>query len=158
MGLELSWFWFWVVLAVVLIVGEIFTMGLFLLPFGMGAAVTSVAAWFHVPLVGQWLLFLLVSVPALLFLKRFADRVTRNRDPIRVASDRAVGRTGIVVERLRPHGGGGRVRVGMEEWRAEPDASGEIAEGATVEVLRVEGTHLVVRARSDAPERTEGDQ
>ena len=74
---ELSWFWFWVILAVILFVGEIFTAGFFLLPFSLGAVAAALAAWFGLSLVWQWGIFLLVSVPALLLLKRFADRVTR---------------------------------------------------------------------------------
>jgi membrane protein implicated in regulation of membrane protease activity len=145
MGLELSWFWFWVILAVILIVGEIFTSGFFLLPFGVGAAVAAAAAWLGLGTAGQWVVFLVVSIPFLLLLKRFADRVTKDRDPLRVASDRAVGKTGIVLEVVQPHGGGGRVRVGLEEWRAQPEAPVKIAKGSVVEVIRVEGTHLIVR-------------
>lgn len=158
MGLDLSWFWFWVILAVFLIVGEIFTMGFFLLPFGIGAAVTALATWLGLPPVGQWILFLVTSVPALLLIKRFAERVTRDREPLRVASDRAVGKTGLVLETVKPHGGGGRVRVGMEEWRAEPESTDPIPKGVTVEVLRVEGTHLVVRPAPAAPATSQGDQ
>lgn len=158
MHLELSWFWFWVILAVFLVVGEIFTMGFFLIPFGIGAAVTALATWFGLGPVGQWVLFLVTSITALLLIKRFAERVTRHREPLRVASDRAVGKTGIVLERLQPHGGGGRVRVGMEEWRAEPDSDEAVPKGVTVEVLRVEGTHLVVRPASVPPETSQGDQ
>jgi hypothetical protein len=38
MGFELSWTWFWVILSALLVVGEIFTAGFFILPFGIGAA------------------------------------------------------------------------------------------------------------------------
>ena len=41
MGWELSWFWFWVILAVILFVGEIFTAGFFLLPFSLGAVAAA---------------------------------------------------------------------------------------------------------------------
>ena len=158
MGLELSWFWFWVILAALLIVGEIFTMGFFLLPFGVGAALTAVAAWFGLGSVGQWIVFLGTSVPSLLLIKRFADRMTRDREPFRVASDRALGKTGIVLERVLPHGGGGRVRVGMEEWRAQPETGEEIPEDALIEVVRVDGTHLVVRPQGSSPGETQGGQ
>ena len=147
MGLELSWFWFWVILSAILIVGEILTTGFFLLPFGIGAAAAAATTWFGLGPVGQWIVFLAVSVPSLLLLKRFADHMTRSRDPLRVASDRAVGKTGIVLEAVRPHGGGGRVKVGLEDWRAEPEDPVDIPEGSVIEVLRVEGTHLVVRSR-----------
>lgn len=156
MGFELSWFWFWVILAAFLIVGEIFTTGFFLLPFGVGAAATALAAWFGLGPVGQWIVFLAVSIPLLLLLKRFADRVTKTREPLQVASDRAVGKTGVVLETVLPHGAGGRVRVGLEEWRAEPDTQSEIPEGTVIEVLRVDGTHLVVRPESAG--KAEGGQ
>ncbi len=158
LGLELSWFWFWIILTVLLIVGEIFTMGFFLLPFGVGAAVAAVTAWFGLGPIGQWIVFLGTSIPSLLLIKRFAERMTRDREPLRFASDRAVGKTGIVLERIAPHGGGGRVRVGMEEWRAQPETGSEIPVETLIEVIRVEGTHLVVRPQEPAADETQGGQ
>ena len=93
MGFELSWFWFWVILAAFLIIGEIFTSGFFLLPFGVGAAVSVLAAWFGLGPIGQWIVFLAVSIPSLFLLKRFAKRVTQKGESIQVASDRAIGKT-----------------------------------------------------------------
>jgi membrane protein implicated in regulation of membrane protease activity len=40
-----QWFWVWTVLAAALIVGEIFTAGFFLLPFGLGAVVAAALNW-----------------------------------------------------------------------------------------------------------------
>jgi membrane protein implicated in regulation of membrane protease activity len=141
------WFWFWVALTAILIVGEIFTAGFFLLPFGIGAAASAVGAYFGLGPIGQWLVFLVISVPLLLLIRRFADRVTEGAEPLGVAADRALGKTGLVVEAIQPHGITGRVRVRGEEWRAESDGETSIPEGAEVEVLRVDGTHLVVRTR-----------
>jgi membrane protein implicated in regulation of membrane protease activity len=152
----LTWFWFWVILTVILLIGEIFTVGFFLLPFGVGAAVTAAAAWFGLGVVGQWIVFLVVSIPLLLLLKRFAERVTRHREMLNVASDRAVGQTGVVLESVKPYGGGGKVRVGSEEWRAEPEPPEEISKGSLVDVLRVDGTHLVVRPKAASPSPSEG--
>ena len=56
----------------------------------------------------------------------------------------------LVLEAIQPHRTG-RVRVGQEEWRAEGEGSSRIPEGAEVEVLRVDGTHLVVRPRNAPP-------
>ena len=39
----------------------------------------------------------------------------------------------------------GRVRIGKEEWRADSDTDEVIPQGKTVDVTRVDGTHLVVR-------------
>lgn len=146
MGFELSWTWFWIILAAILVVGEIFTAGFFMLPFGIGAGVAALAAGFGAGAAVQWTVFVIVSVIALLLVKRFADRVTAGAGP-GVASDRVIGKVGLVLEEVHPHGFTGRVRLGTEEWRAESDGEEHIPTGATVEVLRIEGTHLVVRPR-----------
>ena len=159
MGFALTWFWFWVILAAFLIVGEIFTMGFFLLPFGVGAAAAALSSWLGVNVVGQWIIFLLVSIPALLLIKRFAERATRHREPLQVASDRTLGKTGIVLEAIHPHGGMGRVRVGLEEWRAQPETPAEIPEGTVVDVVQVDGNHLIVRPQGASQDgEAEGGQ
>ena len=146
MAWELPWEWFWVILSAFLIVGEIFTAGFFILPFSIGAAVAAGIAWFGGGVVWQWAVFLIVSVALLLPLKRFADRVTPE-SPIGVASDRVIGKIGVVIEEVQPHGVTGRVRLGSEEWRAAADGEEPIAADTPVEVLRIDGAHVVVRPR-----------
>ncbi len=147
MSWELPWVWFWIILSAFLIVSEIFTAGFFILPFGIGAAVAAALAWFDVGLVWQWATFIVVSVALLLPLKRFADRLSEGAEDIGVASDRVIGKIGTVLEEVKPHGITGRVKLGSEEWRAASDSEEPIAEGTAVEVLRIDGTHLVVRPR-----------
>ncbi len=146
MAWELPWEWFWVILSALLIVGEIFTAGFFILPFSIGAAFAAAVAWFGGGLVWQWAVFLFVSVGLLLPLKRFADRITPE-SAIAVAADRMIGKVGVVIEAVKPHGVTGRVRLGSEEWRAAADGEELIPADTEVEVLRVDGTHVVVRPR-----------
>ena len=147
MGFELPLTWFWAILAAVLIVGEIFTAGFFLLPFGIGAIVAALVAGFGGGLAFQLVAFLIVSIPLLLALKRFADRVTEGAD-LKVAADRVIGKVGTVIDAVQPHGITGRVRLGTEEWRAESEGEEAIPAGTMVEVLKIDGTHLVVRRRA----------
>lgn len=149
MAWELPWQWFWVILSAFLIVGEIYTAGFFILPFSIGAATAAAVAWFGGGLVWQWAVFLVVSVGLLLPLKRFADRVTPE-SPIAVAADRMIGKIGVVIEVVRPHGFTGLVRLGSEEWRAAADGEELIPVDTRIEVLRVDGTHVVVRPRGAA--------
>ena len=65
-----------------------------------------------------------------------------------VGADRMIGGTGLVIETIRPYKTGGMVRIGGEEWRAESEDNTEVPEGVEVDVLRVEGTYLVIRPRS----------
>lgn len=145
-GFELTWTWFWIILAAILVVGEIFTAGFFMLPFGIGAAMAALAAGFGLGAGVQWTVFVVVSVAALLMVKRFADRVTEGAGQ-GIASDRVIGKVGMVLEEVQAHGFTGRVRLGSEEWRAASEGEESIAVGTAVEVLSIDGTHLVVRPR-----------
>jgi membrane protein implicated in regulation of membrane protease activity len=153
MGWELPWQWFWVILSAFLIVGEIFTAGFFILPFGIGAAAAAAVAWFGGGLAWQWGVFLVASVALLLPLKRFADSVSP-KNGIGVAADRVIGKVGTVLEPVQPHGVTGRVRIGSEEWRATAEGEEPILEGTQVEVLTIDGTHVVVRPRGAARKAT----
>jgi membrane protein implicated in regulation of membrane protease activity len=58
-----QYFWvFWVILGVVLIVAEIFTLGFVLFWFGLGAFAAAIAAMLGVGLPGQFGIFALVSI------------------------------------------------------------------------------------------------
>ena len=95
MNWELPWVWFWVILSAFSIVGEVFTAGFFILPFGIGAAAAAALAWFDIGLVWQWVTFIVVSVALLLPLKRFADHLSEGAEEIGVASDRVIGKIGL---------------------------------------------------------------
>jgi len=73
------WFWIWLLLAAMLLIGEIFTAGFFMLPFGIGAAVAALLAFLGVALVWQWLAFIGVSAACFIFLKNFANRITADQ-------------------------------------------------------------------------------
>lgn len=149
-----AWFWIWLGLAAILIVGEIFTAGFFMLPFGLGAAVAAGLAFVDAPLIWQWVVFLAVSAILLLSLRRFADRVT-HEPPEKVGVDRLIGKQGVVIETVEPGDGSGRVRIEREEWRADASGHGVIPEGARVTVERVSGTHLVVSPADEPQEAKE---
>lgn len=139
------WFWVWLALAVILSIAEIFTGGFFLLPFGVGAAVAALLEYLNVDIVWQWVAFLGISFVMLVLLRRLSDRIT-HEPPQRMGADRLIGKEGVVIERLVPHSPRGQVRVEREEWRAETPDDSEIAEGARVNVVAVDGTHLVVES------------
>jgi membrane protein implicated in regulation of membrane protease activity len=147
------WFWFWVGLAAFLFVGEMFTAGFFMLPFGIGAASAAVVYALGMAPVWQWLAFLAVSAVAFVLLRGFADRMT-HEPPSKMGVDRLIGKTGVVIEELAPDSPLGRIRIEREEWRADADTDEAIPEGTRVKVDGVEGTHLMVSVVP--PARTEG--
>lgn len=139
------WFWVWLSLGVILSIAEIFTSGFFLLPFGVGAFVAAALEWFVPGSIGwQWAAFIGVSSLLLIMLRRYVGLLT-HEPPQKVAGDRLIGKCGVVIEALEEHGHRGRVRVEREEWRADAPDFEPMPEGARIEVVAVEGTHLVVK-------------
>lgn len=144
-----AWFWVWVVFAVVLSAAEIFTAGFFLLPIGIGAGVAAVVNYFGFSTGIQWFAFLASSVVLFYLMHGLADRLT-HEPPQKMGADRLIGKRGLVIESLVPHSPLGIVRVEREEWRAETVDDTPVAEGNRVEVLGIEGSHLIVAAVDDA--------
>ncbi|MCL2504475.1 MAG: NfeD family protein [Coriobacteriia bacterium] len=144
------WLWVWVALAVILSIAEIATAGFFLLPFGIGAAVAAVLELCSPgSITAQWIAFIGVSSLLLVGTRRFAGIVT-HEPPVKVAGDRLLGKTGIVIESIDPANNKGQVRVEREEWRAEAPGAGMVEVGTAVKVVSVEGTRLVVSVQGPA--------
>jgi len=136
--------WVWMILAAVFVIGEIFTAGFFLLWFGIGAAAAGLLALLGIGAGWQWVAFIVVSGVLFAVSRRFAERLTQEQ-PSGVGADRLIGKKGIVLEVIDNIKASGRVRVGQEEWRARGETDDTIPVDARVEVVRVDGTHVVVR-------------
>lgn len=141
--LKIIWI-IWFVFAAIFIVGEILTAGFFLLWFGIGAAVAGILAILGFNAGWQWGAFIVVSGILFAISRRFAERFTKKQPP-GIGADRFIGEVGVVLEEIDNIKNTGRVRIEKEEWRAD-SATGEIIkEGEKVKVVRMDGTHVVVK-------------
>ena len=136
--------WIWMALAAVFVVGEMFTAGFFLLWFGVGAAAAGLMALLGLSFPWQLGAFVVVSGVLLAVSRRFADRFSKKQPP-GIGADRFIGLKGLVLEEIDNSTNMGRVRLQKEEWRADSDGDEVIPVGARVEVIRLDGTHLVVK-------------
>ena len=136
--------WIWMALAALCVVGEMFTAGFFLLWFGVGAAVAGLLAILGLSFPWQLAAFVVVSGVLLGVSRRFADRFSKKQPP-GIGADRFIGLKGLVLEDIDNVENSGRVRLQKEEWRADSDSDEVIPVGARVEVVRLDGTHLVVK-------------
>ena len=136
--------WAWIGMALFFLLAEVFTAGFVLACFGIGALAAAIPAFLGFGLVWQLLVFIIVSTIAVLFSRRFADRVTGDQ-PQGLGVDRVLGKHALVIEDIDPHSPSGRVRVDVEEWRADSESGSPISKGTIVEVLKVDGTRLRVR-------------
>jgi membrane protein implicated in regulation of membrane protease activity len=141
--MEYEIWWIWMILAAILLIGEILTAGFFLIFLSIGAAATGILAMLGVGKPGQFIVFIIVSGILFVFGRRFADRVTENQPP-GVGADRFIGQEGVVLESIDNHSNTGSVRIGQDEWRAISETGDIIQEGTKIEVTRINGTRAVV--------------
>lgn len=136
------WRWVWTILAVVMLIGEIFTAGFFLLPFGIGAGAAAILAWFEAGPAAQWITFFVVSIVSLFYVRRFVHHQD-DFEPTPVASNRYLHAKAVVLQTIDPRAATGMVRMESEEWRATTE--GEVIEaGTSVKVIGITGSRLVV--------------
>lgn len=141
----ISMVWVWVLITAAFCIGELLTGGLFLLPFALGSLVALGTELLHGQLWLQIVVFIGASLIAFFLLRPFARKITKE-EPQKTGINRLENKIGTVTA-IIPQGGRGRVRVEREEWSATaPGEDVDLPVETHVEVIRVEGTHLVVRA------------
>ncbi len=136
--------WIWMAIAAFFIITEIFTMGFFLLWFGIGAAIAGILALCGFGVGWQLGSFIVISGILFAVSRKFAERFTKKQPP-GIGADRFIQKKGVVTEEIDNIKNTGRVRIGKDEWRADSDTDEVIPAGKTIEVTRVDGTHLVVK-------------
>jgi membrane protein implicated in regulation of membrane protease activity len=141
-----TWRWIWLVAALLFTTSEMATAGhLFLLPFGIGAAMAALLSFAGVGVGWTWLVFVIVSFGLVFALVPLRKRLDRNHPQDGIGSRRLLGQSATVLQEL-PAGPSelGLVRVGREEWRAESLDGTAIPAGTVVRVVDVRGTRVVV--------------
>ncbi|WP_093804337.1 NfeD family protein [Streptomyces sp. Wb2n-11] len=136
----------WLIAAAVLAVAEIFTLTAALGMLGGAALVTSGFAAVGLPLPLQFLVFTVVAVVSVVFVRPIALRQVLQPQVERFGIDALVGRPASVISEVT--GLGGRVRIDGEEWTARAyDETLVIPPGATVDVIEIRGTTALVYPR-----------
>ncbi|MCR5094338.1 MAG: NfeD family protein [Lachnospiraceae bacterium] len=136
----------WLVVLVVCVVIELFTMGLTTIWFAVGAAVASiVAAVFpDSPFLLQFAVFAVVSLIVLMIVRPIAVRYF-NKDRARTNVEEMIGRQAIVTDDIDNTQGCGQVKVGRMDWSARSVQPGiTIPVGSVVIIRAVDGVKLLV--------------
>ena len=94
----------------------------------------------------QVIMFAVVTVVTLLLTRKPLLRLMRRTPSVPSNASNVIGRRAVVVIAIEAGPGQrGQVRVGTEHWSAKSEDEQPIAEGTTVEVVRIDGVALVVR-------------
>ena len=135
---------FWLVVVAVMLVIEIFTMGLTTIWFSLGAVAAAIAAALGASLWVQILLFSVVSVLIMLLVRPFAMKVM-DKSRTKTNIEEVIGEQAEVIEDIDNQRERGKVRYRGVEWMARSVDGNKIAVGEMVRVESVAGVKLIVR-------------
>ena len=140
--------YWWLILALILIAGEVLAPGGGRFGIGIAVAVMGIVTWL-VPglgVIAQAVLFVILAFASCAFYWRFIRaRLARNDDPVAATLSRRgeqmIGQRYVLIEAIV--NGRGKARVGDGQWLV---AGPDLPVGAEVEVVGVDGALLKVRA------------
>lgn len=131
----------WLILFVILLVIELFTVNLVSIWFAVGALAAGLVSYFMDNMMIQIAVFIIVSTISLLLTNKFVEKL-RNGKIVPTNLDRVIGKIGIVTEeitKLEP----GEVKVDGKRWSAI--STKKIKVGRKVEILSIDGVKLHVK-------------
>lgn len=134
----------WLVLAVVCLIVEMTSFDFFVTCFAVGALAAVIPALAGLPWWVQVLVWAVVSVLSLLFVRPSLTRWLHSRGENRQSNaDALIGRVGLVIEDIQV-GGHGYVKIDGDEWRSVSANGAFIPKGAQVKVVSRESIVLTV--------------
>jgi len=146
----------WIICAVVFIIIEGIVSGLVTIWFTIGGGVAAALAAGGVPIPIQVIVFFVVSLVLLIFTRPILSKrlkVGREKN----YTEQLEGKPGLVVEAIEPFKSG-QVKVGGILWTAVGETERFSAPAdSMIEIVRVEGVKLIVKAGADAQKKGEED-
>ena len=134
----------WLGLAVVLGALELLSLDLFLAMLAGGALVGAVTALMGGPVALQIVFALVSAVGFLGLIRPSVVRRLHSGPSLKTGAEALIGKRATVVRELG-HGNPGRVKIGGEEWTAEPyDEDDRIEAGELVDVVQIKGATAYV--------------
>ena len=133
----------WLIVLAVSVVLELVTQQLISIWFVVGSAAAIILSFWDTSLVSQFVLFLVLSLVALILTRPFVKKFLQ-KDKTKTNADMVIGKSATVVESI-PCGESGRVSCNGLDWKAEfEDQSQSASVGERLIVKKIEGVTLIV--------------
>jgi membrane protein implicated in regulation of membrane protease activity len=133
----------WVIAASALAGGEILTLGFFLGPIAIAAALAAIIAAVGAPVELQVAVFAVASVASVAFIRPIAKRHLRTPARLKSGTAALIGSRAVVLERVDADRG--QVKIGGEIWTARAYDEDDVFEpGARVDVMKIDGATALV--------------
>lgn len=134
----------WTAAIVVFGILEAVTAQLVSIWFVFGAIAALIASFFNVPFAVQVVIFVAVTVLALVITRPLVKRFI-NPKKVKTNADKVVGQAGIVVQDINNVEATGQVKVDGQIWTARSTDNNVIASGNEVIIERIDGVKLIVK-------------
>ena len=152
----------WILLGVIFIIAEIFTLGFVLFWFGIGALAAAFAGFLGFGMVIQFVVFAAVSTVLTVMSRTILGNYFSQTDEnaYKTGIDSLPGQIGTVTSASKGALQEGAVKVYGSIWTAFPiDSENNLIEGEKVEVVSVKGSSIYVRrAERELPEWRQEDK
>lgn len=136
---------YWLILFVVLLIIEIFTMGLTTVWFAGGALIAALLAFIGFAVPVQIVIFLLASILLLILTRPIAIKYF-NQERQLTNAESLIGQKAVVLSRIDSLRGQGKVEVNGMEWSAKTEETEEVIDPGTIVVINgIQGVKLIVR-------------
>ena len=133
---------FWLIIAGLCLVIEIYTVGFFIFWFGIGALFALLVSFITNNLFIQVVVFLVTSILLVILTKPLMKRFIKNEKTVPTNFFSLSGKQGIVTKKIDSANSTGQVKVKGELWSAISDE--DIEKDAKVKILSVDGVKLKV--------------
>ena len=133
----------WIIVALLLVIVEIFTSGFAVICLAFGAVGGAIACAFDASLQMQLLAFALTSFVALLLVRPLLLRFFPKEEKVKTNANAMIGRRGVVCNAI--DGEDGRVVIDGVDWKARSVDGTPIAEGTRVEIVEIDSIVLIVK-------------
>ena len=136
----------WLIVAILLLIFEIFSATFGAICFAIGAGFSALAAGLGANVTWQIIIFVVVSLLTFIFLRpvvmRFLDRKSKD---VKTNADAIIGRKGVVSERIDAEQHTGRVAIDGDDWKAVSEDGSVIEKGTTVEIVKLDSIIVTVK-------------
>lgn len=137
---------FWLIIAVILFVGEAICPVFFMFWFAIGAILALITSLITSNLIAQLVVFFVSTTLFIIFIKPLTNGLFKNDTKDELNMNGIVGKRAIVVEDIDNLKNTGKVKLSGEVWKAVNENEGEIILSETqVDVIRVDGVKLIVK-------------
>lgn len=132
----------WLIIGILFLIFEIFTPATFFLNLSISALIVAGLALFVTNLSAQIIIFVALSVIALLLLRPIFMNMKTEKSQQTGIQDKYIGKTVKVIETITKSSG--VITIYGERWEARTDSDEEIAIGSEVKIIRNESLIMYV--------------